>query len=254
MVMLKKVELPRRMCPVIFLLDTSSSMSWTPSMFDNLAGAANPIGAVNSAMENILPELSTMNEKNPDIEIQIAVMKFDFGAEWVSGSALVSPKDYVWRDLDATGPTSMGAAFRELNKKLTTKEGGFMKRASGSVAPVLFLLSDGEPTDDYSAGLQELQQNNWYKVAARVAIGYGDANDGILCEFTMNKETVLHTNNPTDLMKMIKFVTITSSMVASSGKSGGGDDNTGKVGEEMKTQTLSGGGALGENASTDEEW
>ena len=45
----------------------------------------------------------------------------------------------------------------------------FMKHASGSVAPVLFLLSDGEPTDDYKAGLQKLKANNRYKIAVRVA-------------------------------------------------------------------------------------
>ena len=50
--MLDKVETMRRMCPVIFLLDTSGSMN----------GA--PIGAVNSAIEGVLPELIAMNSGN----------------------------------------------------------------------------------------------------------------------------------------------------------------------------------------------
>ena len=69
--MLDKLEMPRKMCPVIFLLDTSGSM----------IGA--PIGAVNSAIENILPELMSMNDSNPDNEIKVAIMSFSFGADWI---------------------------------------------------------------------------------------------------------------------------------------------------------------------------
>ena len=242
--MLDKVEIPRKMCPVIFMLDTSGSMS----------GA--PIGAVNAALENVLPELISMNDSNPDNEIKVAVMTFSFGADWaIGGEELLSPEDVrnSWNDLGAGGPTSMGAAFKALNDKLSVTH-GFMKRASGSVAPVLFLLSDGEPTDDYQDGLQELKKNNWYKIAVRVAVGYGDSNDDVLRDFTGNSETVLHTNDPAELKKMIKFIAVTSSKVASQGGGAANstttnpDDNTQKTAEAIAAQ----GGAL--NASSEEAW
>lgn len=241
--LLKKVEIPRKMCPVIFLLDTSGSMS----------GA--PIGAVNRAIENVMPELVSMNESNADNEIKIAVMTFDYDAKWVVGETeLMSPEDVQnsWRDLDAGGYTSMGAAFRSLNEKLSVSH-GFMQRASGSVAPVLFLLSDGEPTDDYRAGLQILQKNNWYKIAVHVAVGYGEANDEILREFTGNEGTVLHSNDPNDLKNTIRFVAVTSSRVASQGSGvstddkANPDDNTGATANALKNQ----GGSL--NAPLDPE-
>lgn len=244
--MLDKIQISRRMCPVIFLLDTSGSMS----------GA--PIGAVNAAIEGVLPELISMNESNADNEIKVAIMTFDFEAQWVTGeNDLVAPEVLKanWIDLNADGLTAMGAAFSELNKKLSVSH-GFMKRATGSVAPVLFLLSDGDPTDDFQAGLQELKKNNWYKVAVRVAIGYGDSNDDVLREFTGNNETVLHTNDPKDLKKMIHFVAITSSKVASTGSNAispddnsiDPDDNTQKTANALQTQ----GNVL--NASPDEDW
>ena len=213
--MLDKAEISRRMCPVIFLLDRSGSM----------AGA--PIGAVNAAMEGVLPELISMNNDNADVEIEIAVLAFETGTQWVTGSdSLVNPKIYAWNDLHVGGGTSMGAAFRELEKILSVSH-GFMNRASGSVAPVLFLLTDGEFTDNYQDGLNALRGNNWYKVAAKVAIGYGSmVDDAVLCEFTGNPETVLHTNDPKDLKNMIQFVTITSSMVASRGKGVAAQNNT----------------------------
>ena len=244
--MLDKIQISRRMCPVIFLLDTSGSMS----------GA--PIGAVNAAIEGVLLELISMNESNADNEIKVAIMTFDFEAQWVTGeNDLVAPEILKanWIDLNADGLTAMGAAFSELNKKLSVSH-GFMKRATGSVAPVLFLLSDGDPTDDFQAGLQELKKNNWYKVAVRVAIGYGDSNDDVLREFTGNNETVLHTNDPKDLKKMIHFVAVTSSKVASTGSNAispddnsiDPDDNTQKTANALQTQ----GNVL--NASPDEDW
>ncbi|WP_029544499.1 VWA domain-containing protein [Selenomonas sp. AB3002] len=238
---LDKVEMTRRMCPVIFLVDTSGSMD----------GA--PIGAVNSAIEGVLPELCAMNDENADAEIKTAIMSFSGGADWVTGDKLVSPQNVAWNGMDAMGPTEMGAAFRELDKKLSI-ETGFMRRASGSVAPVLFLLSDGAPTDDYQSALAKLKENNWYKVAVRVAIGYGDADDNILAEFTGNRETVLHTNSPEDLKKMIRFVSITSSMVASrkvatNAAEEASDDNTAALAEELEAQ----GGEM-TAASADEDW
>ena len=240
--MLDKVEIPRKMCPVIFMLDTSGSMS----------GA--PIGAVNAAIENVLPELISMNDSNPDNEIRVAIMTFSFGADWiVGGEELLSPDDVKnsWNDLNAGGPTSMGAAFHALNEKLSVSH-GFMKRAAGSVAPVLFLLSDGEPTDDYLDGLQKLKNNNWYKIAVRVAVGYGDSNDDVLRDFTGNPETVMHTNDANELKKMIKFIAVTSSRVASQGSNvstaDDPDNNTQKTADALQNQ----GGGL--NASADEDW
>lgn len=146
----------------------------------------------------------------------------------------------------------MGAAFRALNEKLSVSQ-GFMQRASGSVAPVLFLLSDGEPTDDYKSGLLELQKNNWYKIAVRVAIGYGESfNEQILREFTGNEGTILSTSDPNSLRKTIRFVAVTSSRVASQGSSFSSNDensdpdnNTQKVADAFQNQ----GGAL--NAALD---
>ncbi|MBR2775050.1 MAG: VWA domain-containing protein [Selenomonadaceae bacterium] len=223
------VGIPRKMCPVIFLLDTSGSMY------------GEPIGAVNEAIKNILPELISMNEENSDNEIKVAIMTFDYDAKWTVGeTGLLTPEDVqnYWQDLDANGYTSMGEAFKSLNDKLSVSH-GFMEHATGSVAPVLFLLSDGEPTDDYKSGLQELQKNPWYKIAIRVAVGYNDFNEHILREFTGNEGTVLSASDPDSLRKTIRFVAITSSRVASQGSrvdntgNDDPDDNTGKLAQAL---------------------
>ena len=111
---------------------------------------------------------------------------------------------------------------KELNDKLSVSH-GFMDSASGCYAPVLFLITDGYPTDDTDNGdngINLLKKNNWYKAAIRVAIAIGDDANKSLCEnFTGNPETVVVAHNSVFLKKVIKKIAVTSSQVASSGRS-----------------------------------
>lgn len=255
--LMSRAGVTRRVCPVFFLLDCSGSMSGLE------------IGAVNTAIEDVLPVLSSMNASNADAEIRLAILKFcgdrsgSDVVEWITGNNdLVDLDGYSWTYLDAYGMTPMGKAFEQLNKALSVSH-GFMKRASGSMAPVIFLLTDGYATDDVEAGLEQLKKNNWYKLAVRVAIGYGGQYDkDLLVRFTQNEKSVLEVSDPNELAKMIRFVTITSSMVASQGSSSTKVDesmnNTDKAAEEITSMLNQFGPetAISVNgaADADEEW
>lgn len=222
-----KAAVNRRVCPIFFLLDCSGSMGGLP------------IGAVNDAVEGVLSKMIRMNSSNADTKIEVAILKFGADekynevAEWVTGdSGLVDVSSFNWTYLDAYGMTPMGEAFDKLNAALSVKH-GFMRRASGSVAPVLFLLTDGYATDDAKASLERLKNNSWYKIAIKVAIGYGrDYDKALLVDFTGNEKSVVETDDPNVLTSMIEFVTITSSMVASQGSS---SLRTGEVGKNMSS-------------------
>ena len=193
---LDNIEMPRKVCPVIFLLDTSGSMM----------GA--PIGALNSAIENFMPELIAKNDSNPNVEIRVAIMTFSDEAKWViGGDELLKPEDVMnaWNDLEAGGVTSMGAALIALNEKLSD-ENGFLNPASNFISPLLILFMDGEPTDDYKSALAELRKNLWYKMASRVAVGYGAANDDVLREFVGKDGIILHTDDTLNLTEIIKHM------------------------------------------------
>ena len=190
-----KIE-PRKVCPVIFLIDTSGSMM----------GA--PIGALNSAIENLMSELIAKNDSNPNVEIKVAIMTFNNDAKWVvGGDELLTPEDVQnsWNDLEAGGVTSMGAALSALNKKLSD-ESGFLNPASKFMSPLLILFMDGEPTDDYKSALTELRRNIWYKIAMRVAVGYGEANDDVMREFVGKEGIILHTDATLKLTEIIKHI------------------------------------------------
>ena len=92
-------------------------------------------------------------------------------------------------------------------------------------APVIILLSDGGPTDNYKKALDSIQQNNWFKYAIKIAIAIGnDADKKVLAEFTGNNEAVIEVHNRLALKSIIRFVSITSSQVNSQ-SSGIGDAN-----------------------------
>ena len=94
--------------------------------------------------------------------------------------------------------------------------GQFLNSPSLSFAPVIFLMTDGYPSDDYKAGLKALKANSWYKFGLKAALGIGnEANDDMLAEFTGSKETVVHAYSGGQLAQMIKIVAVTASQIGS---------------------------------------
>ena len=201
------VEVPRRTMVLFFLVDTSGSMYGTK------------IGTVNTAIEEIIPELKDLSENNADAEIKIATLAFSTGAKWIN-SQPISAENFKWDHLEAMGSTDLGEACKQLNEKLS--KNAFMSEATGSFAPAIFLLSDGDPTDNYKYGLDKLKENNWYKKAIKVAIAIGDdVNKDVLEEFTGNKEAVITVHTPEILKKWIQFVSVRASEVGSKSASAG---------------------------------
>ena len=204
-------KLPRKTLTVFFLIDTSGSM------------AGGKISSLNVAIRDTLPMLEQISSENTDTEIKIAALQFASGCDWMYPRPL-PVEDFEWNDLEATGLTSLGAAYQELQKKLS-QTSGFMQEANASCTPVMILFSDGVPTDDAKHGLDHLKENNWYKAAIKIAVAIGDdTNKDVLKEFANNNgEAVLTVHNINDLKKMIYLVSDTASQVASKGVSIGLD-------------------------------
>lgn len=198
------VEIPRKTMTMFFLIDTSGSMGGTS------------IGQVNDAMREVLPDLKDISDENADAKIKLAVMTFSSGVQWIT-PAPVELDTFKWTNLEAVGPTDLGEACKELNSKLDRNS--FLQDAVGVYAPVIILISDGAPTDDFKAGLAALKENKFYKAAIKVALGVEDADMDLLAEFTGNKELAIYLKDKTMLKKLIRFVSVTSSKVGS--KKGG---------------------------------
>lgn len=192
----------RRIMNLFFLIDVSGSMN------------GEKIAAVNDAMRNIIPIVHDISSNNPDADIKVSSLAFSNGSHWLNPEP-VAASCMQWHDLTADGMTELGKACLELNSKLSHKH-GFMKSATGSYAPVVILLSDGGPTDDFDAGLDQLKQNAWFRHATRIAIAIGnDADVDVLKRFSGSIELVFRVHDIEALKTVIKVAVITSSMVNS---------------------------------------
>lgn len=204
----ERVKIARRTMVLFFIVDTSGSMS------------GDKIGSVNDAIRETVPDLRDLSENNPDASIKIAALQFDTDARWLYPQPVES-SDFQWTDLQTGGFTSLGLAMEKLNEKLSKSQ--FLQEAAGSFAPVIILLSDGGPTDNYKKGLEDIKKNNWFKYAIKIAIAIGnDADKNVLTEFAGNSEAVIEVHNRSALKAIIKFVSVTSSQVSS--KSNGVED------------------------------
>lgn len=206
MSLLDNESVARRTMNLFFLADVSGSMS------------GSKIAAVDDAIANALPIVADISDNNPDAEIKIAAMTFSDSCEWMYSEPKIAA-DFEWKPQKACGGTALGGACAELNNKLS-KSHGFLNSGSGSFAPVIILLSDGGPTDDFQAGLNQLKANNWFKAAIKVAIAIGgDADMEVLAQFTGNSELVIGVHDIESLKKTIRAVVVTSSQVGSKSSS-----------------------------------
>lgn len=184
-------ELATRPLHFIWIADCSGSMS-----------VDGKIQAVNYAIRDAIPHMQDVANENPNADVLVRAIRFSTGAQWhISQPTPVA--DFKWIDLDAPigGVTDMGKALSLIAQELK-------RLPDRGLPPVLVLLSDGQPSDDVSAGLRDLTDQPWGKKAVRISIAIGnDVDQEILQKFIGHNELrPLHANNPEALVRQIKWV------------------------------------------------
>ena len=191
-------ELASRPLHFFWMVDCSGSM-----MGDKIATA-------NFAIKDAIPGMRSAAEENPNAQLLIRTLRFETGAQWIT-PAPVPVDEFEWEPLELGGLTSMGMAFDMLADQLEMPP-----MSEKALPPVVVLLSDGNPTDDYKTGLTRLLNLPWGRKAVKIAIAIGqDVDISILEEFTGNRELVLQANNADQLAKMIKWASTVAKQVSS---------------------------------------
>jgi uncharacterized protein YegL len=181
-------EMSSRILDFFWVADCSGSMD------------GEKIQTLNYAIRQTIPDMRKEADDNPNAKVMVRAIKFSDGAAWHVPTA-TSIDAFNWADLTAGGVTSMGMAL-----ELVAGELRQFPSDTKRLPPVLVLLTDGQPTDDYKKGLDELMATPWGKKAVRIAIAIGkDADLSVLEQFTGNKELVLEAKNPQLLIKFIKW-------------------------------------------------
>lgn len=207
-------EISARPLHFIWIVDTSGSMS-----------IDGKIQTLNNSIQETIPHMRKVADENPNAQVLVRVLEFSSSARWHISRP--TPLDeFRWTDLEADGVTDMGKAFSMVAEQLNMPP-----MEDRALPPVLVLLSDGYPTDDYNRGLNELMAQPWGKKSVRIAISIGqDAEDEVLQKFIGHPELKpLSANNPEALVKHIKWASTAVLKAASSPASQTVDDSNSKM-------------------------
>jgi uncharacterized protein YegL len=160
------------------------------------------IQSLNFGIKEAIPEMQKVAEANPNAEVLVRAIKFSDGAQWHI-SQPTEVKDFKWVDLPASGLTCMGKAMEMVADALKVSTVG-----EQGLPPLLALVSDGQPTDNFAGGLQKLMNEPWGRKAVRVAIAIGDDADlDCLQKFIGHNELKpLLVRNAPALVNAIKWV------------------------------------------------
>lgn len=149
-----------RRLPVYILLDTSGSMY------------GEPIEAVKNGVQVLV---STLRSDPYALETAyLSVITFNSTAQ--QDVPLTELASFQQPNLTASGCTALGEALSLLAQKADTEVTKTTAEQKGDWKPLVFIMTDGEPTDDLQKGLVEFNKRKWGIVVA-CAAGQGANTD-----------------------------------------------------------------------------
>lgn len=192
-----------RKLPVFLVLDTSGSMM------------GEPIEAVKNGVQIMI---SALRQDPHAIETaHLSVITFDSTAHQVV--PMTDLNSFQMPDIQATGVTAMGEALRlvadciDRDVAITTAE------TKGDWKPMVFLFTDGLPTDDLAAGLSEFRRR---KVACTVACAAGGGADTDILKTITENVLKIDVMDSQSIAQFFAWVTasigVSSTSVESTGK------------------------------------
>ncbi|HET7602455.1 MAG TPA: VWA domain-containing protein [Gemmatimonadales bacterium] len=180
----------RRALHFIWIVDTSGSMA-----------EGGKIQALNHAAREVLPHMRRIADEQPHARVLVRVLTFSSGAQWVVEEP-TPIEEFAWSDVEAGGLTDLGEALKMLASQMAVPP-----MESRALPPVLVLISDGQPTDDFEDGLEALMAQPWGKRAVRIAIAIGrDADDDVLRRFIGDaRQRPLHAHSAEQLVDLVRW-------------------------------------------------
>lgn len=194
---LKKFQVQTaRPLPIIVLADTSASMS-----------VEGKIEALNKGLKDMIRSLA--GESRLRAEIQVSVITF--GGNQAAVNLPLTPAHQLtgFTPLTAEGMTPLGGALTLLFDMIEDKD----CIPSRAYKPVIILVSDGYPNDEWQGPFRRLDKGERSSKATRFAMAIGaDADEDMLSAFANDPEAPLfRAENAADIHRFFRAVTMSVS-------------------------------------------
>jgi uncharacterized protein YegL len=159
------------------------------------------IQALNNAIREALPHMRRVAAENPNADVLVRALTFSTGATWVVADP-TPVEEFFWTDVMAGGVTDLGAGLTMVAEQLRVPP-----MSMRALPPVVVLVTDGQPTDDYTSGLHRILDEPWGARAVRIAIAIGrDADHDVLQQFIASPERrPISARSPEDLVRQLRW-------------------------------------------------
>jgi uncharacterized protein YegL len=153
-------ENPEPRCACILLLDTSGSMQGPP------------IAQLNMGLKSFKDELAA--DSLAAKRVEVAVLTFGDSPQLVTD--FTDAENFQPPHLTAAGLTPMGAAIWDALARLSARKELYRSNGIAYYRPWVFLITDGEPTDEYLGAAQQVRDGEARGAFSFYAVGVNDAN------------------------------------------------------------------------------
>lgn len=179
-----------RRLPVYLVLDTSGSMTGEP-----IEQVKNGVQMLTSALRQDPYALETA---------YLSVITFDTNAQQVV--PLTELTSFQAPELNATGITELGAALTLVADRASQEVEKTTEENKGDWKPMVFLMTDGMPTDDWQKGLERFKQEKW-GIVVGCAIGKNEQSvNDVLVQVCGEAVFQLDTADSGAISKFFKWV------------------------------------------------
>ena len=219
------VDNPEPRCPCVLLLDTSGSMNDAKKISQSLSPiqkmlneslasrTVRPIDELNAGLLDFRGELMADELAVKRVEISLVT----FGpvrrlTDFQTPDLFRAPK------LAAEGDTPMGQAIEKAVEIIRDRKAAYRQNGISYYRPWIFMISDGEPTDDWRRSAELVHAGEQTKAFAFFAVGVEGANFDIL-----NRIAVRQPLRLSGLRFREMFIWLSSSL-SSVSRSSPGDD------------------------------
>ena len=163
------VNNPAPRCPVILMLDKSSSM------------CGQPIQELNEGLRQFVRETSA--DEAASMSVELEVITFDNSAQVLVPFKPICDVAENVPVLIADGMTCMGAALRLATRHLNDRRRLYRQNGISSYKPWVILMTDGCPNDDWQTSAEEMRRKGEAGKIQYVGIEIGNSvNHTIMCQ------------------------------------------------------------------------